>query len=176
MTKHKNEVTLSGKIIKMYTPKPQRLLLRIHAGENLPECFVCGWLADFVTTNYKVGDYISLKCNLQSTRKERVGRSVTIFVDSVLPSKKVMQNNFDMVGEIRSLYVGDVYSTIHVGCITEHKSTVPVFVYNNKCLDKAFEVGDEIVIKGEIQTKKCVYPEGRTIFHQNYVCRQLEKA
>lgn len=174
MTKHKNEVTLSGKIIKMYTPKPQRLLLRIHAGENLPECFVCGWLADFITTNYKVGDYISVKCNLQSSRKEKVGRAVTVFVDSVLPTKKVMQNNFEMVGEIRSIYVGDLFTTVYVGCVTEYKSTVPILIFNRRNIDKHFAAGDTVAIRGEIQTKKCVYQE-KAIHHQNYVCKQIQK-
>ena len=174
MTKHKNEVTLSGRIIKMYTPKPQRLLLRLHAGDNIPECFVCDWLADFVMCNYKVGDYITLRCNLQSTRKEKIGRAVTVFINSVYPTKKVMQNNFEMVGEIRSIYVGDLFTTVCVGCVTEYKSTVPILIYNRRDIDKSFAVGDTVTVKGEIQTKKCEYKE-KSVYHQNYVCKQIKK-
>ena len=80
-----NSVIITGRIAHIFTIKrtPARVIVTINAeGEN-PKVFATGKQGEYIINNCQVGDFVTVEGNIQSSYKEKVGRTVTIFVDKI---------------------------------------------------------------------------------------------
>ena len=176
-----NKVKLSGKIVHIYkiSENPARVILTLATmGEN-PKVFATDKIAVFAIRNCRVGDFVTVDGNIQSSVKEKVGVTTTIFADHITKhkSKQFEQNAFYLFGEIMSVRTWPDKKISRIVVKTKIKSgnklrisTVPVVFYNPD--QRLFAISDNpyISVTGKIQTTKKIYQKGKlTMYHQNYV-------
>lgn len=174
-----NRVKLTGRIVHIYkiSENPARVILTLATmGEN-PKVFATDKIADFAIRKCKVGDYISVCANIQSSFKDKTGLTTTLFCDHITKhrTKQIEQNRFFIFGEIMSVktFSNDISRIVVKTQITvghkERFSTVPITFYNPD--QRLFAIADNpyLSISGKIQTTKRITKNNETFYYQNYV-------
>lgn len=185
---YKNEVLLKGLIVNLYMPqaRPLRVIATISTGINHPKVFAVDGIAEKIMKNYAEGDVITIRGNIQSTFKPKVGRGTTIFVDSILDNDTIKEDYYN-----HFLAVGDAIHIRHnvpneICCVTvkthtnSHTSYIPISFYqpHKEMFARNIDVPCTIAITGSVQTVKKTRFNGRHKYYENYVAdfpRQTEK-
>ena len=172
--KDKNEAVLCGEIIYTYSPRKNRLLLRLRCQKNHPMIFVCGDLADRILEQYQPGDYIALQCNIQHSIKNDK-QTTTIFADRLLSDVIAPQTNFKLHGTVLSVHEKDKgIRIIYVETNTKHYSIVPVVVYFENGYGE-IKPHAKIKISGQIQTNRKIVGENK-IYYTNFALKSYKIA
>lgn len=171
-----NSVIISGRIVHIYTinRNPARVIVTIHTvGEN-PKVFAAGKQGDYIIKFLKIGDFVTVEGNIQSSFKDKVGRTVTVFVDKIKKhcSRVPNENKFYIAGDIVSVRTDTKHniSTMIIRAeVNGRRSTIPLTFYNpDHRIYGIVADNPNISISGRIQTVSNNYGS-KTLYHQNYV-------
>lgn len=171
-----NSVIITGRIVHIYTinRNPARVIVTINADGENPKVFAAGKQGDYIIKNCQVGDFVTVEGNIQSSYKEKVGRTVTVFVDKIKKhcSRVSSENKFYIAGDIVSVRTdtkNNISTMIVRTEVNGRRSTVPLTFYNPD--HRIFAIvadNPNISISGRIQTVTHNYGS-KTFYHQNYV-------
>lgn len=167
-----NSCTIKGEILHIYEhPYNSSVIATIGTGGNKPNVVFLKDLAKYFKETYKVGDFILVEGNIQSSYRPGRGIKDAIIADRILPlgnTYRKYENNFEVYGTIKSIVkIGDIHK-INVNVVSNgYISTVPItFNYNDYHLNS--EIGEPIRVSGIISnTSKEV--NGKMRYYQNYV-------
>lgn len=172
-----NKVKLTGRIIHIYeiSKNPARCILTLSAQGECPKVFATDKIGYFAITKCRVGDWVSIDANIQSSVKAKVGVCTTVFADHITKHKteQKQENIFYIYGEIKSVRTWPdkkISRIIVKTTVNGRVSTIPITFYNPD--QRLFAISDNpyLSIKGKIQTTKKVYQNGKVkMFYQNYV-------
>lgn len=195
-----NDVTIQGTIVhKFVTPKIA--ILTISTGNatsivNYPKVLFFGDLREQVEKNYEVKDHVTIKGNIQSSRKkEGVVNQVrqSIFAESIERTPSVMKsafnvesehshkpfvNSFKIAGQVVSLecpYLNIVRIVVRVRK-NGRLSFVPLVRHTRDAAKILSEIhpNDNVCVVGSVQTSKSVKEDG-TRYYENYVINEINK-
>ncbi len=167
-----NRCTIKGEILHIYEyPYNSSVIATIGTGGNKPNVVFLKDLAKYFKETYKVGDFILIEGNIQSSYRPGKGIRISIIVDRVLPlgnTHRKYENNFEVYGTIKSIVNFGNMHKVNVNTVAGgYISTVPItFNYFDYRLNG--EIGEPIRISGVITTS-CKEVNGQKKYYQNYV-------
>lgn len=172
-----NKAIITGKIIHIYeiSRNPARVIVTVSANGDNPKIFAAGMQAEYIIQNLRIGDTVTVNANLQSSVKSKIGRTVTVFCDSIRKhySRTENVNRFYLAGDVVSTRT-DTERNVSTMIIRTHvngrSSTIPVVFYDaDHRLFAIVADNPTIAISGKIQTVCKDYGNGKRVYHQNYV-------
>lgn len=171
-----NHVVITGRIVNLYVINhyPARVIVTIYADGNNPKIFAANKTADYIIKNLKVGDYVTAECNLQSSTKNKIGKTVTVFVDTIKKhcSRVASENNFFLAGDIVSVRTNtklNISTMIIATTVNGRRSTVEVTFYDpDHRIFGIISDNPDISIGGRIQTVSYTV-NNKKVYRQIYV-------
>lgn len=172
-----NKVILTGRISNVFVINQKRIILTVKIMNNYPQIFCTDEQADYVLEHCKLHQQVSIRANIQSSYKQKLGRITTLFADEVIaiPNGQYVppENTFTVAGTIKSVihYTDSGITRIAMHTYTNrHSSTfVLSFYYPDRRLIDSFEKGEFVSFKGRVQTVKKSSPGGKAVYYENYV-------
>ena len=177
-----NLIQIKGKILYIYeTPKNKHLLLRIGCGANVLSCFITDDKIKEQFSEYKVGDYINLSGNIQSSRRysekeQKIVNTQITFVDNINPRQYVdkgFYNRFWLNGTVSE--IRELNNCLKITVRTDNDgriSFVPVTFYYPDVSLLNFEIGERIQTQRCVQSVRKIDRNGNHKYFQNYVGSQ----
>ena len=166
-----NRVTIKGEILHLYRHHNGSVTATIGTGGNKPNVVFLKGFALYLTETYKVGDFILVEGNIQSSYRKECGIRISIIADRILPLNNTPHkyvNHFEVYGTVKSIVnFGDMHK-VNINVVSNgYISTVPItFNYNDYRLNS--EIGEPIRVSGIISTTSKEV-NGKMRYYQNYV-------
>lgn len=166
-----NRCRIKGELLHLYRHPNGSVTATIGTGGNKPNVVFLKGFALYLTETYKVGDFILVEGNIQSSYRKEHGIRISIIADRILPLNNTpykYENHFEVYGTVKSIVnLGDMHkvniNTVSKGFI----STVPV-TYFHFSPQVNYEVGEPIRVSGIISTTSKEI-NGEMRYYQNYV-------
>ena len=168
-----NKVTLKGEILHVYeNPYNGAIIVTIGTCGSKPNVVFLKGFAEYFKEAYKVGDFILVEGNIQSSYRPGRGIKDAIIADRILPlgnTYRKFENNFEVYGTIKSIVkIGDIHK-VNVNVVANgYISTIPITFYYNDYRLNSSEVGEAIRVSGIVHTSKKEV-NGKMRYYQNYV-------
>lgn len=171
-----NHALITGRIVNLYVinNNPARVIVTIFSDGNNPKVFAANKTAEYIIKNLKVGDYVTAECNLQSSYKNKIGKTVTVFVDKIKKhcSRVASENKFFLAGDIVSVRTNtklNISTMIIATTVNGRRSTVEVTFYDpDHRIFGIISDNPDISIKGRIQTVSYTV-NNKKVYRQIYV-------
>ena len=166
-----NRVTIKGEILHLYRHPNGSVTATIGTGGNKPNVVFLKGFALYLTEAYKVGDFILVEGNIQSSYRKECGIRISIIADRILPLNNTpykYENHFEVYGTLKSIVNFGEMHKVNVNVVSNgYISTVPItFNYNDYRLNS--EIGEPIRVSGIISTTSKEV-NGKMRYYQNYV-------
>ena len=167
-----NKVTLKGEILHVYeNPYNGAIIVTIGTCGSKPNVVFLKGFAEYFKEAYKVGDFILVEGNIQSSYRPGRGIKDAIIADRILPlgnTYRKYENNFEVYGTMKSIVkIGNMHKVNVITVARGHASYIPItFNYFDYRLNG--ETGEPIRISGVITTS-CKEVNGQKKYYQNYV-------
>lgn len=167
-----NRCVVKGQILHQFIKNNGSIVVTIGTGGgNKPNVVLHNDSAKYFKENYKVGDFILIEGNIQSSYSPGKGIRISIIVDRILPlgnTHRKYENYFEVYGTIKSIVnFGNMHKVNVITVARGHASYVPItFNYFDYRLNG--ETGEPIRISGVITTS-CKEVNGQKKYYQNYV-------
>jgi len=198
-TTYVNEIEVRGTIVHKYATD-KTTILTISTGKattvpNYPKVVFFGDIAKKVDTEYNLYDNVSIKGNVQSSRRvdgEKVFYTQSIFGEEIGRTPKEMENAFGLEGEkfeapINEAKIAGVVTSVSTPSTNIVKFNVKTIKNGRNSVVQLFfftkEVGtvmetirpqDNICVIGTIQTTK-KERKGETVHFENVVVSEIQK-
>lgn len=172
MTEGINKVTLKGQIASLYNSNGGIAIAKIDVGNSQPDVVFTKEFADHFIGEYKVGDWIMLEGNIQSSYSSERGIRISIIVDRILPlsySRAKYVNHFEIYGTVKNVIQFGEMHKVNVNVVSNgYASVVPLTFFD--CLDHRLnaETGEPFRCQGIVHTSQKQYGD-KTKYFQNYV-------
>lgn len=167
-----NKVTLKGEVLHVYeNPRNGAIIVTIGTCGSKPNVVFLKGFAEYFKEAYKVGDFILVEGNIQSSYRKECGIRISIIADRILPLNNTPHkyvNHFEVYGTVKSIVnFGDMHK-VNINVVSNgYISTVPItFNYNDYRLNS--EIGEPIRVSGIISTTSKEV-NGKMRYYQNYV-------
>ena len=181
-TGHINVVYLKGKILQKYPlykeDRQVGLILSLDVGNhNYPQVVLFQRSAR-VAGSYKIGDFIFLKGNIQSSFLKNKKVSTTIFVDEILPNNLIADkyyNRFQIRGQVlHTLECRNNKLIVLIRTFTQHTSTMYVCINDLDQRLHCYEKYEPIYIaEGRIDTRRKIDNNGERHYFTNFIAEKI---
>jgi hypothetical protein len=172
MTEGINIVTLKGRILNIYNSHGGIAIVNIDAGNSQPDVVFTKELAKHFINEYKIGDWILLEGNIQSSYSSGKGVRTSIIVDRILPvsySQSKFENHFEIYGTVKNVIrMGEMHK-VNVNVVSNgYASVVPLTFFDPLDHRLNAETGEPFRCQGIVHTSQKQNGDNVKYF-QNYV-------
>lgn len=172
MTEGINKVTLKGEIIHIYNSNGGIAIAKIDVGNSHPDVVFTKEFAEHFLGEYKVGDWIMLEGNIQSSYSSERGIRISIIVDRILPlsySRAKYVNYFDIYGTVKNVIRFGEMHKVNVNVVSNgYASVVPLTYFDPLDHRLNAETGEPLRCQGIVHTSQKQYGD-KVKYFQNYV-------
>lgn len=172
MTEGINTVTLKGKILNIYKSQGGIAIAKIDVGNSQPDVVFTQEFAKNFIGEYKVGDWILLEGNIQSSYSSERGIRISIIADRILPlsySRAKYENHFEVYGTVKNVVQMGEMHKVNINVVSNgYASVVPITFFD--CLDHRLnaETGEPFRVSGIVHTSQKQVGD-KIRYFQNYV-------